>query len=177
MTLRLDLNPRHREQIERLLREHVPGIEVWAYGSRVDGRSHEGSDLDLVLRGADLRPIPFDALQGLEEAFRDSSLPFLVEVRDWARLPEAFHREIERGYMALTGAAREISARPAARRFSDRRRPHNPAVVGASAYAAYSRRLGRNLPGDQGDAEAAHVPAATGLAVDPSRRAARRIEA
>ena len=54
MTLRLDLNPRHREQIERLLREHVPGIEVWAYGSRVDGRSHEGSDLDLVLRGADL---------------------------------------------------------------------------------------------------------------------------
>ncbi len=106
MILRLDLNPRHREQIERLLREHVPGIEVWAYGSRVDGRSHEGSDLDLVLRGADLRPIPFDALQGLEEALRDSSLPFLVEVRDWARLPEAFHREIERGYVALTGAAR-----------------------------------------------------------------------
>ena len=106
MTLRLELNPRHREQIERLLREHAPGIEVWAYGSRVDGRSHEGSDLDLVLCGADLRPIPLNALRGLEEALRDSSIPFIVEVRDWARLPETFHREIERGYVVLTGAAR-----------------------------------------------------------------------
>ncbi len=102
MTTRLDLSPRHREEIEGLLREHVPGVEAWAYGSRVDGRSHEGSDLDLVLRGADLRPVPFDALQALEEAIRDSSLPFLVEVRDWARLPETFHREIERGYVVLT---------------------------------------------------------------------------
>ena len=104
MTLRLDLCPRHREEIERLLREHVPGVEVWAYGSRVDGRSHEGSDLDLVLRGGDLRPLALDALRGLEEALRDSSLPFLVEVRDWARLPETFHREIERGYVVLTAA-------------------------------------------------------------------------
>ena len=99
---RLDLSPRHREEIEDLLHEHVPGVEVWAYGSRVDGRSHEGSDLDLVLRGAELRPIPFDTLQCLEEAIRDSSLPFLVEVRDWALLPETFHREIERGYVVLT---------------------------------------------------------------------------
>ena len=102
MTLRLDTELRHREQIERLLREHVPGVEAWAYGSRVDGRGHEGSDLDLVLRGADLRPISFDALQGLQEALRDSTIPFIVEVRDWARLPEAFHHEIERGYVALT---------------------------------------------------------------------------
>ena len=99
---RLDLNPRHREEIEGLLHEHVPGVEAWAYGSRVDGRSHEGSDLDLVLRGADLQPMPLDALRGLEEAIRDSTLPFLVEVRDWARLPESFHREIERGYVVLT---------------------------------------------------------------------------
>ena len=106
MTLRLDLKPRYRDEIERLLQEHVPGVEVWAYGSRVDGRSHEGSDLDLVLRGAALQPIAFDALQGLVEALRDSSLPFLVEVRDWSRLPVAFHREIERSYVALTNAAR-----------------------------------------------------------------------
>ena len=56
----------------------------------------------LCCAAADLRPISFDALQGLQEALRDSTIPFIVEVRDWARLPEAFHREIERGYMALT---------------------------------------------------------------------------
>ena len=50
MVERLRLQPRHREQIEALLRQHLPGVEVWAYGSRVNGRSHDGSDLDLVLR-------------------------------------------------------------------------------------------------------------------------------
>ncbi len=46
MTWHLDVKPRHREQIERLLREYLPGVEVWVYGSRINGRSHEGSDLD-----------------------------------------------------------------------------------------------------------------------------------
>ena len=101
MTRRLDLLPRHREQIERLLREHLPGIEVWAYGSRVNGRGHEGSDLDLVLRGPDLAPLPLDALGNMEEALRESTIPFLVEARDWARLPESFHEEIERTHVVL----------------------------------------------------------------------------
>ena len=54
MTERLHLLLRHRERLEALLREHLPGVEVWAYGSRVNGRSHDGSDLDLVLRGPGL---------------------------------------------------------------------------------------------------------------------------
>ena len=41
MTDRLALPRRYRDQLEALLREHVPGVEVWAYGSRVNGESHE----------------------------------------------------------------------------------------------------------------------------------------
>ena len=33
MTERLDLPRRYRDQVEALLREHVPGVEVWAYGA------------------------------------------------------------------------------------------------------------------------------------------------
>ena len=33
MTARLDLKPRHRQLLESLLTEHLPGVEVWAYGS------------------------------------------------------------------------------------------------------------------------------------------------
>ena len=51
---KLHLSARHRASIEALVRKHVPGVEVWAYGSRVSGRSHDGSDLDLVLRGPGL---------------------------------------------------------------------------------------------------------------------------
>ena len=50
MTNRLRLSPRHRRLLKALLQKHVPNVEVWAYGSRVNGSSHEASDLDLVLR-------------------------------------------------------------------------------------------------------------------------------
>ena len=101
MTERLDLPRRYREQIEALLREHVPGVEVWAYGSRVNGRSHEGSDLDLVLRGPDLQRIDSGQLMDLTEALEESNVPIIVQTHDWARLPERFHREIEREYVVL----------------------------------------------------------------------------
>lgn len=95
----LHLEPKHRRILEALLREHLPDVEVWAYGSRVTGRSHDGSDLDLVLRGPDLEEIPTGQLGDFEEAVRESSIPFLVEARDWARLPDRFHKEVEREYL------------------------------------------------------------------------------
>ena len=98
---RLHLKARHRRMLEEILREHVPGVEVWAYGSRVSGRSHGGSDLDLVLRASGLEAIPIGQLVDLEEALRLSTIPFLVEARDWARLPESFQREIGRDYVVL----------------------------------------------------------------------------
>ena len=58
MTDRLGLPRRCREELEALLREHVPNAEVWAYGrSRVNGRCHSGSDLDLALRSPTLKPL------------------------------------------------------------------------------------------------------------------------
>lgn len=107
MADRLHLLPKHRRALEALLREHLPDVEVWAYGSRVNGRSHDGSDLDLVLRGPDLKEIPTGQLGDFEEAVRESNIPFLVEARDWTRLPERFHPEIEREYAVLVEAGEE----------------------------------------------------------------------
>lgn len=86
--------------LEGLLREHVPDSEVWAYGSRVSGQCHEGSDLDLVVRGPSLEPLETDFLD-LVEALQESSIPILVQVHDWARLPAGFHQEIERNYVIV----------------------------------------------------------------------------
>ena len=105
MTDRLDLPLRYRKQLEALLYEHVPGVEVWAYGSRVNGECHEGSDLDLVLRSPTLKPLDngfFDLLEAIER----SSIPILVQVHDWARLPESFHEEIERDYVVVQEKAK-----------------------------------------------------------------------
>lgn len=98
--------------IEALLRRHLPEVEAWVYGSRIHGRSHGGSDLDLVLRASGLRRIDAERLKALSEAFRESNIPFLVETRDWAQLPENFHREIEKDHVVLVSGQHSEKPRP-----------------------------------------------------------------
>ena len=102
MTERLDLPDRYREQIEALLREHLPEVEAWAYGSRLNGQSHPGSDLDLVLRSPTLEPVPGDRYVEFVKAVEQSNIPILVQAHDWAKLPESFHQEIARDYYSIT---------------------------------------------------------------------------
>ena len=94
----LQLSPRHRSILERLLQEHLPNVEAWAYGSRVNSHSHDGSDLELALRAPGLTKISTEQLADFKDAVCDSEIPFLVDARDWARLPERFHAEIEQDH-------------------------------------------------------------------------------
>lgn len=73
-------------------------MEVWAYGSRVNGTAHDASDLDLVIRTPDLTPLPIEVLTLLKEKIQGSTIPILVDLFDWSRLPESFHRNIESNY-------------------------------------------------------------------------------
>ena len=97
----LDLPERHRQTLQALLAMHTPQVQVWAYGSRVNGNAHEGSDLDLVLRNpADLTQ-DVTGWHELKEALQASDLPMLVDVHLWSRLPQAFYANIEAGYVPL----------------------------------------------------------------------------
>ena len=98
---KIHLSAKHRKMLKNLFQKYLPGVEVWAYGSRVNGQSHEGSDLDLVLRGPDLKEIDFSQFLDMKDALTESNIPFLVEVRDWARLPKNFHKEIKKSYYVL----------------------------------------------------------------------------
>lgn len=82
---------------------HIP-FEIWAYGSRVNGQAHSGSDLDLVLRTKNLSPLPSTELYNLNSKIQDSNIPILVELRDWALLPPHFHKAIEENHEVLYSA-------------------------------------------------------------------------
>lgn len=71
-------------------------VEVWAYGSRVNGTAHSGSDLDLVIQRMDGTPIPYREMARLREQIEESNIPILVEVRDMCTLPLLFKNEIEK---------------------------------------------------------------------------------
>lgn len=94
----IDLHPRHLAIVQQILAEHAPNAEVWAYGSRVTGRAHEGSDLDLVLRAQEPTGEPVAALHS---AFADSALPFLVDVHRWHELPPSMQAEVQVRHVIL----------------------------------------------------------------------------
>ena len=95
------------ETVRRLLAAHLPDAEVLAFGSRVRGTAHEGSDLDLVLRNPADLSLPQPDLFPLREALSESNLPILVDLLDWARIPESFRREILRGGTVTVQAGKD----------------------------------------------------------------------
>jgi predicted nucleotidyltransferase len=91
---KLDLCPKWLEIIRRILATHLPDAEVIAYGSRVTGKAHEGSDLDLVARNWHNPLLSAGNLGAVREAFSESNLPILIDILDWSRIPDSFREEI-----------------------------------------------------------------------------------
>lgn len=93
---KLDLCLEWLAMIQRILADHLPDAEVIAYGSRVNGTAHEGSDLDLVVRNRLNSVVPIRNLSEVRDAFSESNLPILVDILDWAQIPDSFKEEVER---------------------------------------------------------------------------------
>jgi len=98
MTAAIDISKEQRKTLSALLRQFIPGVEVWAYGSRVQWTARSNSDLDLV---AFTTPAQSPLVSELKEALAESDLPFLVDFHVWDEVPERFHEIIRREYVVL----------------------------------------------------------------------------
>ena len=94
----IDMNSEARKTVKELLQRYLPGVAVWAYGSRVKWTARPDSDLDLVVfLGKEQR----GDVANLREAFDESDLPFRVDVFIWDEVPEKFREEILEGYVVV----------------------------------------------------------------------------
>ena len=75
--------------------------EIWAYGSRVNGTAHAGSDLDLVIRSVNLKEVPREVVTMLKQKINDSNIPILVDLFEWTSLPLSFQKNIEEEHEIL----------------------------------------------------------------------------
>lgn len=95
----LKIEPRHLERVRALLSEHVPDCQAWAFGSRARGKAKPYSDLDLALLGPE--PLNPRRLALLDDALRESDLPFKVDLVDLATASEDFRALVEETRVAL----------------------------------------------------------------------------
>jgi type I restriction enzyme S subunit len=97
----LDIHPGHWVMVRRILQKHVPGYEVWAFGSRAKWTAKPYSDLDLVIISD--RALPLDVRAALRDDFSESDLPWKVDVVDWATSSQDFREIIERDKVVVQG--------------------------------------------------------------------------
>lgn len=95
------LDPDDLKQIVTIFENLLPEAEVWAYGSRIHGTSHETSDLDLVVINPLMPETPLKHLSKLKQAIQESKIPILVDIVDWATLPESHRLEIKKRYVVI----------------------------------------------------------------------------
>jgi predicted nucleotidyltransferase len=95
----IDVSPVHLETVKKILARNAPGLEIRAFGSRVNGSAKEHSDLDLAVIGTPSKDRKI--LRDLRAAFEDSDLPFRVDIVDWDRISDRFRAVIEEGYEVI----------------------------------------------------------------------------
>ena len=98
-TPNIDISPDQWDIVRNILQEHVPGLEVWAFGSRAKWTVKEYFDLDLAIITKE--PLPLETSVALREAFTESDLLWKVDVVDWAATGEDFRKVIERDKIPL----------------------------------------------------------------------------
>lgn len=95
----INISPEHLETIKRILAEFASGCEVRAFGSRINGKSNDHSDLDLAVFGRDKLERRTKVL--LKEAFEESNLPFRVDVVDYNAISDEFRAMVDSKYEIL----------------------------------------------------------------------------
>ena len=93
---KLFIKPEQLKMLQDIFDSYCPDAEIWAYGSRLNGNAHEGSDLDLVIKSfnSDTK-----YLYELKDILNESNIPFLIDIHEFSQLPESFQKEIEKNYV------------------------------------------------------------------------------
>lgn len=91
------LEDTHKEKLIKIFANYLTTeCEVIAYGSRIVGDAHEASDLDLIIKSKNGSPIPKSEFKLISDKIRESSIPIIIDLRDWALVPDYFYKYIEK---------------------------------------------------------------------------------
>ena len=95
----IDISPDHWRIVRDIQQRHLPGHEVWAFGSRTRGTARPYSDLDLAIITD--KPLSLEISAALADDFSESDLPWKVDLVDLATTSLSFRQVIEHRKVVL----------------------------------------------------------------------------
>ena len=96
----IDLNTQYISILNQIFDTYCKNAEIWAYGSRVNGDCHDGSDLDLVVVSYNEHG---KNLGELKQLINESDIPILVDISKFDTLPKSFQDEIRKNKIIIYG--------------------------------------------------------------------------
>lgn len=88
----IDLDNKYIEFIKDTVSKVLPDVEIFIYGSRVQGKARKYSDVDIALKGL----VSFEELLKVKASFEDSDFPYKVDIVDLGNLKTDFLKIIEK---------------------------------------------------------------------------------
>ena len=89
----IDLPREQLQLVSTILKRHLPGCRIRAFGSRVTGNAVRFSDLDILIEG-ETCPAP-EKLEAARDALSESDLPIMIDLVEADRLPDSLRKQIE----------------------------------------------------------------------------------
>ncbi len=83
-----DLAEKYIDFILKTVKSILPEVKIFIFGSRVQGKALEYSDVDIALQ--DKQAIPISDILKIKSAFHDSTFPYKVDIVDINSIDEKF---------------------------------------------------------------------------------------
>lgn len=93
----LFVDTKYLDVLINIFDEFCPESKILAYGSRISGSAHVGSDLDLTIKNFPTNKYLFE----LKAKISESNIPFLVDINLYENLPQSFKEEIDKNNVKI----------------------------------------------------------------------------
>jgi predicted nucleotidyltransferase len=95
----INLNIDALQLVKAILKEYIPDESVYLFGSRCTGQIKPYSDIDLAIITD--KPISPLTMALLDNAFKESDLPYKVDIVDCSTIDQSFKNIIESRYEVI----------------------------------------------------------------------------
>lgn len=90
----IDISEDYLNTITRIIKKHLSGYEIIAFGSRTTGKAKEFSDLDITVKG--YAPADILTLGKIKDELSASDIPVFVDITDWHSFSDSLKEVIEK---------------------------------------------------------------------------------